>query len=466
MFEKGLVDMANQHQQQGAVAVAEAPALRVSSTTRRIRHGIPMKPVLYGILGAIAASLGVAPLSPVTRLPGMRTIDVLLTSGSDPSDEVGLVMGPSGISTPSQSYVDTANALYLQPNGFTGTPQALTTPETFDLNRGPGEEQGATDLVTAVQQQIANGDVSPDNPVYVFGYSQSSALSGIAMNQLNAAGVPSDDVHFVLVGDPGAPDGGVYTAFGVIGGSFPDDLTPSDLYPTDVYTLEYDPVGDFPNYPIDLLSDLNSLIGLFTEHLAYLGLTSEQIADAAQLTTSAADTMTDYYVIPSDTLPLLLPLELIPVIGKPLYDLLEPTMQTLVDLGYGSLDEGYNQGPADVETTIGLFPPNSFDLLLGLPAALGADLIKGITDFGQDLLNPATYTITPPVDSPALSTLETAAYNAGFIDTPHPSSILQLLDALGTLLSGADVESGTAAAEPASLASDASNLLDVPMPTF
>jgi hypothetical protein len=413
-----------------------------------------MKPIVYGVLGAIAASQGMTPLSPVTPLPGMRTTDVLLTSGSATSDEVALVLGPTGIPTPPERYVDTADTLYLQPNGFTGTAQALTTPEKFGLDRGPSEEQGADILTKAVEQQVADGHT----PVYVFGYSQSSNLSGIAMHQLNAAGVPSGDVHFVLVGDSAAPDGGVYTSLGITGGSFPNDMTPSDLYPTDVYSLEYDPNGDFPNYPIDVLSDLNALVAEFTTHLAYLGLPPEQIADATQLPTSAADTLANYYVIPSDNLPLLLPLGILPVIGKPLYDLLEPTVQTLVNLGYGSIDDGYNQGPADVDTTIGLFPPNSFTLLAELPAALGKDLVQGITDFGKDLLNPETYKITKLVDSPLLSNLDTAAYNAGFTDSPHPSSIFELLGALFTL------HSGTAAAEPAALASDASNLLDMPIP--
>ena len=48
-------------------------------------------------------------------------------------------------------------------------------------------------------------------------------------------------------------------------------------------------------------------------------------------------------MIPNDNLPLLEPLLLIPGIGQPLYDLLEPDTRILVNLGYGSITEGWNR---------------------------------------------------------------------------------------------------------------------------
>jgi PE-PPE domain len=79
------------------------------------------------------------------------------------------------------------------------------------VNREWSETQGAADLIEAIQRAIAAGSVSADNPLYAFGYSQSSALSGLSMQQLASAGVPADDLQFVLVGDPSPPTGG-YTA--------------------------------------------------------------------------------------------------------------------------------------------------------------------------------------------------------------------------------------------------------------
>lgn len=53
-----------------------------------------------------------------------------------------------------------------------------------------------------------------------------------------------------------------------------------------------------------MLSDLNAAEGLLFEHLAYLGLTPQEISGAIPLET-AGDSLTSYYMIPSETLPIL-----------------------------------------------------------------------------------------------------------------------------------------------------------------
>jgi hypothetical protein len=126
-----------------------------------------------------------------------------------------LIMGGSGIPIPPQTYLDAADTLYLEPRGFTGSPQALFTPEGFypttgvnSLTADASEAQGAQILDAAIHGQIAGGNVDAANPVVVFGYSQSSAISSPTMEQLHDQGVPSGDVHFVLVGDTSSPNGG------------------------------------------------------------------------------------------------------------------------------------------------------------------------------------------------------------------------------------------------------------------
>jgi hypothetical protein len=148
-------------------------------------------------------------------------------------------------------------------------------------------------------------------------------------------------------------------------------------------------------------------------------LTPEEISDAIQLPTTAADTMVNYYIIPADSLPLLDPLRLIPIIGQPLYDLLEPDTQILVNLGYGNIDQGWASGDADIVSASGLFPTdiNLDDLV----TALGNGLQQGVTDFVADLSNPDTYQITPLVDNPSLSEVADAGYLYGFLDSPHPT---------------------------------------------
>lgn len=393
-----------------------------------------------GAGAAIAgASLIAAPVS--SPAPQIEMRDVQFTSGDGADSPLGdgtaLVMGGSSIPIPPQSYVNAADTLYLQPRDFTGTPQALDTPEGFypttgvnSLTADASEAQGAQILNGAITGQIADGNVDAANPVVVFGYSQSSALSTMTMEQLWNQGVPSDDVHFVLVGDTAAPNGGLLErftdlsvpSFGITFGN----PTPDDLYPTDVYTLEYDGFADFPQYPIDPLSDLNAFAGMIYEHLTYLDLDPGQIQNAIPLETTG-NSLTDYYMIGVQDLPLLDPLRLIPFVGNPLADLLQPDVTVLVNLGYGSITDGWSQGPANVATPFELFPTdlNWSDvftaLLNGVPQGIEAAI--------ADLENPDNYQIPSLLDNPTLAPLVDAAFTSGLIDTlqPTPEQLTQAL---------------------------------------
>lgn len=376
---------------------------------------------LSGLTAIAAATLIVSP-SPAPPAPATHARTVLLTSSDTAYSPLGggtaLLMGGTSLPQPGERYLDAANTLYLQPHGFTGALQSLFTPE----NSSPtSESQGVQILDATILQKIDSGDVNAENPVVVFGYSQSSSIASDVMRQLAGQDVPTGDVRFVLVGDPDNPTGGAEVTASNLS---PQDIaatiaTPNDLYQTDVYTLEYDGVADSPIYKFDVLSTLNAELGFIYEHLTYLNITPEQVNDAIRLPTSAADTMVNYYMIPADSLPLLDPLRLIPVIGQPLYDLLEPDTKILVNLGYGSIDRGWWSGDADVVPNPGAFPT---DLNLGdVLTALGHGMQRGISDFVADLENPATYQVASLVDNPSLAGIEQAGYVTGFLDTPHPT---------------------------------------------
>ena len=374
---------------------------------------------LHSLFGVAIAGAGLIALpASVAPIPAAQTRAVQLTSGDTADSPLGdgtaLILGGSGLETPGQDYADVVDSDYLAPRDFTGTTQIVSTPEALYPFLGPftetfddSEAQGQQILDTAILNQIAGGNVDAANPVDVFGYSQSSVISSLLMPELASQNVPSDDVHFVLVGDESAPNGGILERF-----DLPADTQPtipslgltfsgaesSDLYPTDVYTNEYDGFADFPQYPIDPLSDINALLGIAFQHTTYLGLTPEQIQDAIQLPTTAADTLTNYYMIPDSTLPLLDPLQLIPFIGQPLVDLLNPDLSVLVNLGYGDVADnylgGWSQGDADVPTTLGFLPDAS--VLDQVPQALINGLEQGITDAIKDLTNPSNYVYSLP----------------------------------------------------------------------
>ncbi|BEH75347.1 hypothetical protein YM3MPS_11500 [Mycobacterium pseudoshottsii] len=238
-------------------------------------------------------------------------------------------------------------------------------------------------LESAIREQITAG-----NNVTVFGYSQSATISSLTMTKLAASINPPtpDQLSFTLVGDPNNPNGGVATRFPGLSlpslGITASGATPDNLYPTRIYTLEYDGVADFPRYPLNLVSTLNALAGAYYVHTDYLFLTPAQIDAAVHLTNTVGPTMTDYYVIRTEDLPLLEPLRALPVLGDPLADLVQPNLKVIVNLGYGDPAYGYSTSPPNVATPFGLWPEVS---PLTIADALAAGTQKGIHDFGYHI---------------------------------------------------------------------------------
>ncbi|KAA1430392.1 PE-PPE domain-containing protein, partial [Mycolicibacter arupensis] len=92
---------------------------------------------------------------------------------------------------------------------------------------------------------------------------------------------------------------------------------------------------------------------------------------------------TDYFMIPTENLPLLELLRAVPFLGDPLADLMQPALRVLINLGYGSIENGWDPGPADLSTPFGLFPTN---IDLGdVLTALGNGVEQGWNDFINDL---------------------------------------------------------------------------------
>jgi hypothetical protein len=91
-------------------------------------------------------------------------------------------------------------------------------------------------------------------------------------------------------------------------------------------------------------------------------------------------------MITHPNLPILSPIKSLPIIGGPLYSLLEPDTRILVNLGYGDPNFGYSTGPANVPTPFGVFPDvNPFEvggmLVAGAQQGAGAFVadISGMT---------------------------------------------------------------------------------------
>ncbi|WP_156686735.1 PE-PPE domain-containing protein [Mycobacterium sp. Marseille-P9652] len=336
--------------------------------------------------GAEAANLAALAGSPATGGPALSA----LTAPAFPNPYVTLVMGGSGMPIPPPDFVANIVAKYVTPNFPAGLVQALALPAgeypdsgIKDLQQNISIARGLTILDNAIHQQLAAGYA-----VNVVGYSQSANIASLEMGFLDPTGTPSKlPIDFVLLGNSMNPNGGWDARFP--GLSLPTlglstlGAAPANDFLTKAYTIEYDGWADFPQYPIDVFSDLNAIAGMVTVHTGYDSLTPTQIGSATVLPTQGP-TMTTYYMIPTQNLPLLEPVRYIPYLGNPIADLVQPVLTPLVNWGYGSPDVGWSTGPANVPTPFGFLPPLSDTLALG--PALANGVPQGFAAAAHDLL--------------------------------------------------------------------------------
>lgn len=269
------------------------------------------------MLAKVAAVGLMTGLSGLLASQAAHADDALLgpLAGSD----TAIILGGTTEPTPSTAFAQTAENVYLHALGFDGGAtsstvcdmvatdpcaaplQVLTTPEL--IQQGPSSLTAADDVTLAVQNEFAAnpGAFSATDPLTIFGYSQSATAESIAMTKLEADGIPSQDLHFVFIGDPSLAGTGLWPNLvtdmdGIFGTSLTNTLltdfgfdgvlgnvTPDDLYPTTVYSLAGDGVANFqPDFTQGGL--LDPLFNLFYRHVEYLGLTPTQVADATTTT--------------------------------------------------------------------------------------------------------------------------------------------------------------------------------------
>ena len=95
-----------------------------------------------------------------------------------------------------------------------------------------------------------------------------------------------------------------------------------------------------------------------------------------------------------------------------------------MNLGYGSITDGWDPGPADVPTTFGVFPTdlNWGDVL----TALVNGIPQGIEAAVNDLLSPSNYQLSTYLDQPLFTELVNLTNQLGFTDATNISQLLNL----------------------------------------
>jgi hypothetical protein len=350
------------------------------------------------------------------------------------ADSTALIMGGTAVPTPDPAYIETVKNHYIAPThpGQDIHYVAVTTPEEFwpitgigrlaasvvgapsiwgpggpawpdepwwklsglfDLTIDQSIQAGVADLETAM---AANGN----DHLVIYGYSQGAVVANVEKQKLSAqypAGTKAPDIDFVLSGDLNVPNGGLHARFPglyvpILDWSFNGADPTNTPFDTTVITRQYDGLADFPLYPLDVIADLNAVLGI-----AYVHLNELDVSLPADPTTSPAyqgtHGDTSYYFFDTKKLPLFDPLRTLGV-PESVIDVVQPFFRVLVELGYDRSIPPWEPTPARLI-------PTTFDL-----AKVTTDLVNAVGEGINNalaLVGPRSSPSSPtPSRSPAL----------------------------------------------------------------
>ncbi|WP_325096841.1 PE-PPE domain-containing protein [Mycolicibacterium vinylchloridicum] len=324
-----------------------------------------------------------------------------------------LVMGGTGhpLSTPPdtidyvESYTSMARNNYVSPSSTasrsTGIPVgpyntvAVITPEedapTFGtLTLRESIAEGLANLQICISsnscvydENIGSASPSPIDTFVIFGYSQSAAIAMLEKAQLASQYAPGEgpDVTFLVIGNS-RPNGGLVSrdVGGIINQLLfgrkrseliADPVLTNTQYATVDVALQYDGFADFPRNPLNLLADLNAYLGILQLHPTYNehNLSKPGVVDQGQY----GDT--NYYLISTPVLPLLMPLQKLGPAGHVLADALDPLLRVMVETGYDRTMSPGQPAPFDVS-----YFPNPIKTTVSLLAAIPTGLDNALDD--------------------------------------------------------------------------------------
>ena len=108
----------------------------------------------------------------------------------------------------------------------------------------------------------------------IYGYSQGAIVANLEKRKLAEqypAGTKAPDIDFVLSGDPNLPNGGLAARFPglyipILDLSFNGPAPTDTQFDTVEINRQYEGVSDFPLYPLNVVSTVNALLGVFYVH--------------------------------------------------------------------------------------------------------------------------------------------------------------------------------------------------------
>ena len=265
----------------------------------------------------------------------------------------------------------------------------------FDHTIDQSLRGGVADLEHAMANQ-------PNDQLVIYGYSQGAMVANLEKRKL-AEKYPekptAPDIDFVLSGDPNLPNGGFAARFPglyvpILDVSFNGPAPTDTQFDTVEINRQYEGVSDFPLYPLNVVSLLNALLGVFYVHFHDfdVSLLSDP-STSPRIVSQYGDTT--YYFFETQDLPLFGPLRTLGV-PEPVIDVVEPFFREVVELGY---DRSIPRGKPTPARLIPLHDPvtvakNLVDAigegianaaaLIGAPAPLGTPAVQDTDNADRD----------------------------------------------------------------------------------
>jgi hypothetical protein len=266
-------------------------------------------------------------------------------------------------------------------------------------------------VATGVNNLEGVRPVSTNSPTDVlWGYSQGATVVTQYKRDYNAqVSPPAQAPTFVLVANPNRPNGGILergVAFGTIpivgvtfSGATPTTTAgqPDGTITTYDIARQYDGIADAPVNPLNVIADANAAMGFYYLHGQYPNINPA----GPNLINQGTYGDTQYYLIATYPLPLLMPLESIPVIGFALADTLDPPLRVIVESAYDRSSSPGVPAPANP-----LYFPNPATFGTNLLLAIPVGLDNGVSDF---------------TGSRPLATSRPGAFGVGGPSTPVPT---------------------------------------------
>ena len=264
-----------------------------------------------GHVGALAVALGVGIAVATTPAVGYaEPADSFTCSSPDSSqpDTTALILCGTACPTPDDAYIEVVKNQYiapthpgqhidyvrgahargvLAPHGGPAPPRVRArAPDLFGLD-GPvwpdepwWKLSGLFDLTIDQSVQAGVADLETAMAVYgnddvvIFGLSQGATIANVEKRKLAEqypAGTTAPDIDFVLAVTPMCPTaascGFPGLCIPILDWSFNGPEPTNTPFDTVVITRQYDAFADFPLYPLNVIADLNAVLGFIYVHM-------------------------------------------------------------------------------------------------------------------------------------------------------------------------------------------------------